>query len=150
MTSLDRRSSLCATLLRRFTAPAVVIVCLHLSSLPASLQAQPKARQRYTMLRSPERTAHGKPGAAIGERFARVYDTRFTNVGDGLGLWKGLILGEGLIHLRLVIKRDGEVLATKYIGSVHMRADEKPTPFFFRTTLPQNGNWSWNIVAKSV
>jgi len=64
-------------------------------------------------------------------------------------VWTGLIEGNGTIHLRLNILRDGIVESSCYMGYVDHAASEKPTPFKFISPLPK-GKWTWNISAQAL
>jgi hypothetical protein len=112
-----------------------------------------KAEERRTTARggvisySPVKlTPH--PNSRLDSSKAQVTDQSFSLMSRERGLWRGLVRGHGNIQLRLMILRNGIVESTRRIGSVLQKEWEKPTPFFFTTSLPKGTDWSWSIVAK--
>lgn len=79
------------------------------------------------------------------DAFARVLKNTFKSVNRTEGLWKGVIEGNGMVHLRLNIIRDGQVKDSRYMGRVFLA--NKSTWFAFKSTLPKERDWTWNIEA---
>lgn len=74
-----------------------------------------------------------------GNGSARVIEQNFEDVGNGEGLWRGRIEGQGLIHLRLYIIRSGQIETIKYMGSVSL--DGGSTYYAFKSSLPSGAGW---------
>jgi hypothetical protein len=126
-----------------FVLAAILFHALYIPSL-GHCQATLSNHRRIALNR--QKSAHANPS----RRYARVFNTNFSKLSRKLGLWKGHISGQGLIQLQLVIKSEGQVVAKKLIGSVKMNKNEKPTPFFYRATVPPQQRWSWSIVARAI
>lgn len=79
------------------------------------------------------------------DAYARVLEHRFKTVSKSEGLWKGVIEGNGMVHLRLNIIKSGQVTDSRYMGRVYL--DNKSTWFAFKSPIPKDQDWSWNIQA---
>ena len=77
--------------------------------------------------------------------YAQVIQKSYRPVGQSEGLWKGVIAGNGTVHLKLNILRGGEVESSRYMGRVYLQ--NRSTWFSFKTMAPKGGGWSWNIEA---
>lgn len=60
------------------------------------------------------------------------------------GQWRGIVRGNGDIHLRLQIERNG-VQTDRYMGRVKLNQDQ--TSFNFISTPPKEKNWTWKVLA---
>jgi len=78
--------------------------------------------------------------------FAKVAKTSFQRVGNRDGMWRGIVSGNGLVHLKLLIQRPGSGEQFWDIGSIHLK-NGKSTNFGFRTVAPAGDRWSWKVVA---
>ena len=78
--------------------------------------------------------------------FARVAKTSFQRIGARDGLWRGVVSGNGLVHLQLLIRRAGSTEQRWRIGSIHLN-NGKSTNFGFRTVVPPGDHWTWQVVA---
>ena len=63
------------------------------------------------------------------------------------GQWRGIVEGNGLVHMELRIERAGQVESTWYLGSV--RLDRTSTFFSFKAPIPTDSDWTWDLVAYS-
>ena len=77
--------------------------------------------------------------------FARVLTKTFKIANKSEGLWRGTIEGNGLVHLKLQIIRNGAIESARYMGSVFL--PNKSTWFSFKSSLPKGLDWSWDISA---
>lgn len=91
------------------------------------------------------RSAAPTPG---NQRFVRIFNESFTKLNPRVGLWKGKISGNGKVYLTLAILQNGQMVTTRYIGSVQVTPDERPTRFNFKSPLPELSNWSWKILPR--
>ena len=69
---------------------------------------------------------------------------KYSNKG-GYGQWRGIIKGNGDIHLSLLLNKNGAPPESRYMGHVKLKEDQ--TSFNFISTPPQNKVWSWKILA---
>lgn len=89
--------------------------------------------------------------AAVASRsYAKVIRSEFSELPEheGIwreGIWRGAVAGNGTVHLRLVIKRNGIIQSTRYMGNVALL--DKTTTFAFKSVTPSGNDWSWDIVA---
>ncbi len=77
--------------------------------------------------------------------YAKVINSEFSELPAQEGIWRGLVAGNGTVHLRLVIKKDGIIQSTRYMGNVALL--DKTTTFAFKAVTPPGKDWSWDIVA---
>ena len=63
------------------------------------------------------------------------------------GQWKGVIKGNGEVHMALIISRNGKVELNRYMGKVILQKNQ--TIFNFITSPPQGSNWSWKILTSA-
>ena len=77
--------------------------------------------------------------------FARVISQSLESGQHGDGLWRGIVEGNGQIHLKLLIRRDGLLETSSYMGNIHL--NNKRTTFQIRTPMPTGNNWRWEVVA---
>ncbi len=61
------------------------------------------------------------------------------------GQWKGVVKGNGDIHLSLLINKRGEPEENRYMGHVRLKNDQ--TSFNFVSSPPKSGQWTWKILA---
>ena len=90
-----------------------------------------------------------------GEIYARVLEKSFLGPAPKqaprrkgyvpTGVWKGLVEGNGMVHLFLEILRDDSVEERRFMGNVLLR--DKSTTFAFVSPLPKGNNWSWRVAA---
>jgi hypothetical protein len=90
-------------------------------------------------------TSEEKRPATVGEPFARISKPTYKSLTKGEGLWHGTVAGNGTVHLKLNIERDGELEYSRYMGRIFLR--NKSTWFSFKSMQPKGRNWSWNITA---
>ncbi len=87
-----------------------------------------------------------RPVAQPTNLFAKVAKTSFQRVGARDGMWRGIVSGNGMVHLKLLIHRPGSGEQFWDIGSIHLK-NGKSTNFGFRTVAPPGDRWSWKVVA---
>ena len=81
----------------------------------------------------------------VKSKYAKVIRSDFSTLPKQEGIWRGLIAGNGTVHLRLLIKRNGSVHSSRYMGNVAL--NDRSTTFAFRSVVPAGKDWSWDIVA---
>ena len=91
--------------------------------------------------------AQFRNGGATQNNAVKILNQGFKKVDGVMGLWTGLVSGTGKIALHLKILRAGRLETIRYIGTVVQAKGEKPTPFFFKSALPEGAGWSWQIAA---
>lgn len=77
--------------------------------------------------------------------YAKVLRSEFSELPAQEGIWRGSIAGNGTVHLRLVIKKNGIIQSSRYMGNIALA--DKSTTFAFRSVTPPGDDWSWDIVA---
>lgn len=77
--------------------------------------------------------------------YARVISSEFSELPKHEGIWRGAVAGNGTVHLRLFIKKNGVVQSSRYMGNIDL--DDHSTTFAFRSVTPKGKDWSWDIVA---
>lgn len=80
-----------------------------------------------------------------GERYAEVRKSSYKKLAHANGQWRGLVRGNGDIHLTLEILRKGEVESRKYMG--HVFLEGKETNFSFISASPKGTDWTWRVMA---
>jgi hypothetical protein len=92
--------------------------------------------------------------SVTGELYARVLKNSFLGPGArasrakvATGTWKGLVEGNGMIHLFLEILRGEAVEERRFMGNVLLHG--KSTTFAFVSPLPQGKDWTWRVSAIS-
>lgn len=61
------------------------------------------------------------------------------------GQWRGVIRGNGTVHLTLQILRNGLPESTRYMGNIKLLNSE--TSFNFVSSSPSGKDWSWQVLA---
>ena len=61
------------------------------------------------------------------------------------GQWRGVVKGNGDIHLNLLISQKGKPEENRYMGHVKLKEDQ--TSFNFISSPPKAGTWTWKILA---
>lgn len=59
--------------------------------------------------------------------------------------WRGIVRGNGDIHLNLLITRNGVVEINRYMGHIKLKDDQ--TIFNFVSTPPKGNDWTWQILS---
>lgn len=77
--------------------------------------------------------------------YAKIVKQTFKTFKNSQGLWKGIVEGNGRVHLRLEIFRDGNIESSRSMGSIFL--NNKSTWFSFKSMLPAGQDWRWNISA---
>gem|GEM_PF-2344851 len=62
------------------------------------------------------------------------------------GDWRGIVDGNGEVHLELQILRNGTEESRQFMGSVVLI--NQPSTFHFVGSLPSGNDWSWNVLAR--
>ena len=75
---------------------------------------------------------------------ARIVSQTFVRTASRQGIWKGVVEGDGDIHLHLHILRGGKTETVWYMG--HVKLARKSSSFKFVTVAPKGNDWSWVIV----
>lgn len=81
----------------------------------------------------------------MGELYAEVIRSNFKKLPRAEGQWRGIIRGNGTIHLTLQILRNGIPESTRYMGNITLLNSE--TSFNFVSTSPPGKDWTWQILA---
>ena len=76
---------------------------------------------------------------------AQIDVQTFRKISQTFGEWSGIVRGSGEVYLALQILEQGQVVATRPIGSVTLA--NQPSTFQFRSSLPTSSNWTWRIVS---
>jgi hypothetical protein len=95
------------------------------------------------------------PAPAIqGELYARIVEKSFlgprspaSKAKVSTGVWKGLVEGNGMVHLFLEILRGEAIEERRFMGNVLLRG--KSTTFAFVSPLPRGSDWTWRVSAVS-
>lgn len=89
-----------------------------------------------------------------GELYAKVLENSFLGPGARApkakittGTWKGLVEGNGMVHLFLEILRGEAVEERRFMGNVLLHG--KATTFAFVSPLPHGKDWTWRVSAIS-
>ena len=77
--------------------------------------------------------------------YAEVVSQSMSLVGPTIGQWRGILRGNGTVHLRLLWYRNGLLSSARSMGVV--RLIDKSTKFSFRTTFPAGAGWTWKVAA---
>jgi len=80
----------------------------------------------------------------------KVFDTTYEPLSEQMGLWRGKLLGEGKVYLKLVIIRSHTAESSRFMGNVVLKTKNRAVPFNFRSPLPPGKNWTWKIYVKRV
>lgn len=80
--------------------------------------------------------------------FAEVVESSYRKLNDSrnYGQWRGVVRGNGDVHLVLAINKNGKV-TNKYMGHVKLKKDQ--TIFNFISTPPSGKNWNWQVLARA-
>lgn len=82
-----------------------------------------------------------------GPIYAKVMQQSYARLSAREGQWRGVVRGNGDIHLTLQILRSGDVVASRYMG--HVQLVEKSTSFNYKSVPPPGGDWGWRILASA-
>jgi hypothetical protein len=115
--------------------------------VPAANAASPTPNTSARQTLGSLRRAPSNDPAIPGLRYAKVHDTNFQRLGRRDGLWRGLVKGNGTVHLTLVLKRGDTVIDERYMGNVTLL--DRETTFAFRSVLPTQHEWDWDISASA-
>lgn len=77
--------------------------------------------------------------------YARVVSSEFSELPRREGVWRGSVAGNGRVHLRLLIRKNGIIQSSRYMGNVDLA--DRSTTFAFRSVTPPGKDWSWDIEA---
>jgi len=81
---------------------------------------------------------------------ANVLEPSFTKLANGQGQFRGLISGQGTVHLNLLFFEGERLVLRKYMGYVEIARGETSVPFRFQTPLPKGHQLKWRILASGV
>jgi len=81
---------------------------------------------------------------------ANVLQPSFTRLANGQGQFRGLISGQGTVHLNLLFFEGERLVSRKYMGYVEIARGEKSVPFRFQTPLPKGNQLKWRILASGI
>ena len=79
--------------------------------------------------------------------YAFITEQSFAALPQQQGLWRGKVKGNGRVHLKLEIFKEGKVIMSRYMGNVFLI--NKSSTFAFKTTLPSENGWRWRIVTSA-
>jgi len=80
----------------------------------------------------------------------KISSETFKRLSPKKGHWKGLVQGNGTIHLFLIITRNGRMVLWRKIGQVTMGIGEKQISFNYTGLLPKGSGWKWKIIGRVV
>ena len=106
----------------------------------------------FPSLQSAERRIHENmkrqkkySSMASEDLYAEVISSNFKKLPKSDGQWRGIIKGNGNIHLTLHLLRAGIQESTKYMGNITLENDQ--TSFNFISAVPKGKDWTWRISA---
>lgn len=110
-----------------------------------SAQKADAIEQRKAMLRPSSGIRRGAKGS-----YALVKKPSFTRASGSDGIWRGIVKGNGQVHLHLLLSQ-GRKTVKRFIGAIELLKG-KETTFTFRSVAPKGAvgqNWRWRVIASA-